>query len=135
MSIDERLTDPKKPTLKPPMAKSMAPPAHATATSSPRLHLRMHLQPACRVCICAYICALHRLPCSAAHRANATSSPRLHLRPPARPLARSPARSPARLAAGSCNSSAGTIIESLDRKTLYYQILDEHSDIPREQSE
>jgi hypothetical protein len=53
------------------MVKSMAPPAHATATSSPRLHLRMQLQPARRACICA-----------------ATSSSRLHLRMQLQPARR-----------------------------------------------
>jgi hypothetical protein len=55
----------------------MVPPSHATATSSPRLYLRMQLQPArsasARAAHPVYRIALHRILCSAAHRANATS--------------------------------------------------------------
>jgi hypothetical protein len=49
----------------------MVPPSHATATSSPRLYLRMQLHPARRACNCNQLAA----PASA----------------PAHPLARSPA--------------------------------------------
>jgi hypothetical protein len=58
--------------------------AHANATSSPCLYLRMQLQPArsasARAAHPVHRSALPRILYSAAHRANATSSPRLYLR-------------------------------------------------------
>jgi hypothetical protein len=69
MSIDECLTDPKKPHPKNPSVKSMAPPAPRECNQPAQRIASQTIRASHPV----HRSALHRILCSAAHRANATS--------------------------------------------------------------